>query len=176
MQFVTSPVFDKLCYVNISFCVVIELSQLSNNLIIRSFPSLSQGVLEIGKNPNSKSSRDWKPRLFVLKHYLTSGRSTLEYYKNTRKRWQKQPTKGILSLWPRFEISLAHLCSYKYTLALTTTEAGTIYLAANSAPGMNKWFYYIQTQHIMEPAPGGYSLAYCCMHMTHHTMVFGMQC
>ena len=156
--------------------MVIELSQLSNNLIIRSFPSLSQGVLEIGKNPNSKSSRDWKPRLFVLKHYLTSGRSTLEYYKNTRKRWQKQPTKGILSLWPRFEISLAHLCSYKYTLALTTTEAGTIYLAANSAPGMNKWFYYIQTQHIMEPAPGGYSLAYCCMHMTHHTMVFGMQC
>lgn len=115
--------------------------------------SHTQGILEISIKPDSRSAKDWKPRLFVLKHYSASGRSSLDYYKNTSKRWQKQSIKGVISLWPNFEISIAHLCSYKFTLKLATAEH-TVYLAASNATGMNKWYYFIQTQVKLNPTQG----------------------
>ena len=60
---------------------------------------------------------------------------------------------GVLSLWPYFEVSLAHQCSYKYTLKLATTES-VVYLASNSQGSMNKWLYHIQTQRVLEPNKG----------------------
>lgn len=108
-------------------------------------------MLEIGVKPDSKSSKDWTPRLFVLKHYTSTGRATLDYYKSTKKRWQKQSIKGVISLWPDFKLSIAHQCSYKYTLSLETPEQ-TVYLAAPSVVVMNRWYYFIQTQQILEPS------------------------
>ena len=52
--------------------------------------SLLQSILELGKNPLSSSGKDWKPRLCVLKRHGDTKRATLDYYKDTRKRWQKQ--------------------------------------------------------------------------------------
>ena len=121
--------------------------------IMRPLFTLWQGILEIGHNPDSKSSKDWKPRLFVLKRHPTSGRSSLDFYKSTSKRWQRQSIMGVLSLWPEFEISLAHQCSYKFTLRLTTAE-NVIYLASSNQSSMNKWLYHIQTQRILEPNRG----------------------
>lgn len=46
-----------------------------------------QGVLEVSK---SSSPKGWKPCLFVLKKHTDAQRSTLDYYKDTKKRWQKQ--------------------------------------------------------------------------------------
>ena len=124
--------------------------------LVFSAPFLShsnQGILELGYNVNSKSSKNWKPYLFVLKHDPSKKRSILDYYKNTSKRWQKQSAKGSIPLPESFELSLAHQCSYKYTLRLTASEK-TYYLACNSSQGMNKWFYWIQTQQIMVPTKG----------------------
>lgn len=88
-----------------------------------------------------------------MKFFPSSGRATLDFYKNTSKRWQKQTIKGVISLFPYFEISIAHQCSYKYTFKISTPE-GTVYLAASNSTAMNKWIYFIQTQKILEPTQG----------------------
>jgi len=51
----------------------------------------TQGVLEVSK---SSSHKGWKPCLFVLKKHTDAQRSTLDYYKDTKKRWQKQVSGG----------------------------------------------------------------------------------
>ena len=105
-----------------------------------------QGVLELGFNPESTTSRDWKPRLFVLKHDPKTKRSSLDFYKDTKKRWQKQVAKGIISLWPSFHLSLAHGSSYKFPLKLVTSDRQTYCLAAQDFQTMNTWFTHIQRQ------------------------------
>ena len=108
--------------------------------------TFTQGVLELGFNPESTSSRDWKPRLFVLKRDPKTKRSTLDFYKDTKKRWQKQVAKGLISLWPSFQLSLAHVCPYKFPIKLVTSDGQTFYMAAPNAHTMNTWYTYLQTQ------------------------------
>lgn len=103
-------------------------------------------MLELGFNPESTTSRDWKPRLFVLKHDPKTKRSTLDFYKDTKKRWQKQVAIGLISLWPSFRLSLAHSSSYKYPIKLVTSDGQTFCLAAPDCQTMNTWFTYIQAQ------------------------------
>lgn len=105
-----------------------------------------QGVLELGSNPESTTSRDWKSRLFVLKHDPKTKRSTLGIYKDTKKRWQKQVAKGLISLWPTFRLSLAHMSSYKFPMKLATSDGKTICLAAPDFQTMNVWYNHIQSQ------------------------------
>ena len=112
--------------------------------------------MELGYNVNSKSSKHWKPYLFVLKYDSSKERSVLDYYKNTNKRWQKQTAKGSIPLPELFELSLAHECSYKYSLQLGTPQ-GVHYLACNSPQSMNKWFYHIQTQQSMVLSRGAHT-------------------
>ena len=69
-----------------------------------SLASCLQGVIEIGTTPTSTSPKDWKPRLVVLKRQPGSKRASLDYYKDIRKRWQKQTPKGVISLWPWFQV------------------------------------------------------------------------
>lgn len=109
-----------------------------------------EGVIEISSNPASTSPKDWKPRLVVLKRQAGSKRASLDYYKDVRRRWQKQTAKGIISLWPWFQVSIAHNCSYKYPLKVTTSDH-VLYMAAPSLAVMNKWIYYIQTQRLLDP-------------------------
>lgn len=56
----------------------------------------TQGVLEVSK---SSSPKGWKPCLFVLKKHTDAQRSTLDYYKDTKKRWQKQVSGGRRGGW-----------------------------------------------------------------------------
>ena len=116
----------------------------SSLLSVSPFPS--QGVLELGFNPESSSSRDWRARLFVLKHDPRTNRATLDFYKDTKKRWQKQVAKGLISLWPSFRLSLAHVSSYKFPIKLVTSDGQTFYLAAPDFQTMNFWYSRIQTQ------------------------------
>lgn len=57
-------------------------------------------------------------------------------------------------LWPWFQVSLAHNCSHKYPLKLTNPDV-TIYISASSFSLMNRWFYHLQTQRIMDPQRKG---------------------
>lgn len=116
--------------------------------------SSCQGVLELGKNPTSTSRKDWKPRLFVLKWYATTDRSTLDYYKDTKKRWQKQDAVGVASLWPAFSVSLAHSCAYKFTIQLQTAES-VLYLACDTEDSMIQWLNQIQMQRKLDPPKPG---------------------
>lgn len=120
-------------------CVVVSFSCVK---IISNF----QGVLELGFNPESTTSRDWKARLFVLKHDPKTNRSTLDFYKDTKKRWQKQVAKGLVSLWPTFRLSLAHMSSYKFPMKLVTSDGQTFCLAAPDFQTMNVWYNQIQSQ------------------------------
>ena len=112
-----------------------------------------QGALELGKKPTSTARKDWKPRLFVLKWYPTTDRSTLDYYKDTKKRWQKQEAVGVVSLWPTFEVSLAHSCPYKFTIQLQTVE-NLLYLACDTEDDMMQWLNHIQMQRKLSPKSG----------------------
>ncbi len=85
---------------------------------------------------------------------METNHSTLSYYKDTRKKRQKQAPKGIVSLWPWFQLSLAHNCSHKFPLRLTNSEV-TVYLSAASFIMMNRWFFHLQTQRILEPQKKG---------------------
>lgn len=135
---------------------------------IKYFTLISQGILEIGSTIDSKSSKDWKSRLFVLKRHPTSGRSSLDFYKSISKRWQRQSIMGVISLWPEFEVSIAHQCPYKFSMKLITSES-VVYLATGSLASMNKWLYHIQTQRVIEPSRGiatyKYSIMYVCVYM-----------
>lgn len=117
-------------------------------LAVSYFPIVSfiQGVLELGFNPESTTSRDWKSRLFVLKHDPKTKRATLDFYKDTKKRWQKQVAKGLISLWPTFRLSLAHMSSYKFPIKLVTSDRQIFCLAAPDFQMMNVWYNKIQSQ------------------------------
>ena len=119
--------------------------QSNSSSYYRILPSI-QGVLELGFNPESTSSRDWKSRLFVLKHDPKTKRSTLDFYKDTKKRWQKQVAKGLISLWPTFRLSLAHMSSYKFPIKLVTSDGQTFCLATPDFQTMNVWYNQIQSQ------------------------------
>jgi len=107
--------------------------------------------LEKGKNRLSSSSKDWRPMLFVLKR--TSGVPMLYYYRDTKKRWQKQSPKGVVVLSPWFQVSIAHECSYKFGFILKHPE-GTLYLAANDDETMNRWLVNIQAQMTLNTKEG----------------------
>ena len=115
--------------------------------------SYIQGVLELGFNPESTTSRDWKSRLFVLKYDPQTKRSTLDFYKDTKKRWQKQVAKGFVSLSPSFRLSLAHMSSYKFPMKLVASDGQTFCLAAPDVQTMNVWYNHIQSQLSLDNLP-----------------------
>ena len=117
-----------------------------------------QGVLQLGSNPSSTSSKAWKSYLFVLKHDREAQISTLDYYRDVKKRWQKQEKRGSINLWPYFDLSLAHNCSYKFPLKITTTlgdRKEEYYLAAGSFDSMNKWCNSLQMTCYLVPSNRG---------------------
>jgi hypothetical protein len=118
-----------------------------------------QGILQLGKNPRNTSSRDWKSFLFVLKHDAELKRSTLDYYKDGNKRWQKQEKKGSIVLWPYFQVSLAHECSYQFPIKITDPNKKEFYLAASSFEVMNKWCNSLQRQSYLVPSTKGINYA-----------------
>lgn len=115
---------------------------------------LVQGELEKGKNGLSSASKDWRQLLFVLRR--TSDVPMLYYYRDTKKRWQKQTAKGVVVLSPWFYVSIAHECAYKFSFIIKHPE-GTIYLAAKDNDSMNSWLVNIQAQLILNTKEGTYN-------------------
>lgn len=106
-----------------------------------------EGTLQLAsRDPRSTSSKDWKSYLFVLKHEQARKRSVLDFFKDVNKRWQKQEKKGSIELWPYFQVSLAHNCSFKFPLKVTDGNKKEYYLAASSFEAMNKWCTTLQMQ------------------------------
>lgn len=118
-----------------------------------------QGILQLGKNPHSTSPKDWKAFLFVLKHDQELKKSSLDYYKDGNKRWQKQDRKGSIVLWPYFQVSLAHECSYQYPIKITDPNNKDFYVAAGSFEVMNKWCNSLQRQsYLVKSSTGEWEL------------------
>lgn len=89
--------------------------------------------------------------MFVLKR--SSGVPMLYYYRDTKKRWQKQSPKGVVVLSPWFHVSISHECSYKFSFTVKHPE-GTVYLAAKDDETMNNWLVNIQGQMILNTKEG----------------------
>ena len=89
--------------------------------------------------------------LFVLKR--SSGVPMLYYYRDTKKRWQKQTAKGVVVLSPWFHLSIAHECSYKFGFTIRYPE-GILYLAARDNDTMNNWLVNIQAQMTLNTKEG----------------------
>ncbi len=84
----------------------------------------------------------------------------LDYYKDKKKRWQKQDTVGVIPLFPSFKLSLAHECSFKFPLKLVASGQ-THYLSAADFRSMNAWFHHIQLARVLDkPKKGEYLFAY----------------
>lgn len=107
--------------------------------------------MEKGKNGLSSASKDWRQLLFVLKR--TSDVPMLYYYRDTKKRWQKQTPKGVIVLSPWFRVSIAHECAYKFSFVIKHPE-GIIYLAAKDNDSMNSWLVNIQAQLTLNTKEG----------------------
>lgn len=115
-----------------------------------------QGILQLGKDPHSTSPKDWKSFLFVLKHDRDLKKSVLDYYKDVNKRWQKQQRRGSIELWPFFQVSLAHNCSYQFPLKITDPNNKEHILSASSFELMNKWCNCLQMQsYLVRSSQGG---------------------
>ena len=100
--------------------------------------------------------------LFVLRR--SSNVPMLYYYRDTRKRWQKQSPKGIVVLSPWFHVSIVHECAYKFSFMITHPE-GIIYLAAKDNETMNTWIVNIQAQTTLNIKEGNaflYVLIWVC--------------
>ena len=114
-----------------------------------------QGVLHLGSKATSNSSKDWKKYLFVLKHHQDTKRSFLDYYHDSRKRWQKQEKKGSIELVSYCHVSLAHSCSYMFPLKISTVYNGELFLAASSCGAMNRWYNCLQMNFYLTPSSQG---------------------
>lgn len=94
----------------------------------------------------------------MLKHEQARKRSVLDFFKDVNKRWQKQEKKGSIELWPYFQVSLAHNCSFKFPLKVTDGNKKEYYLAASSFEVMNKWCTTLQMQSYLVHSSQGVSL------------------
>lgn len=73
------------------------------------------------------------------------------------KRWQKQEKRGSIELWPFFQVSLAHNCSYQYPLKVTDPNSKEHFMAAGSFELMNKWCNSLQRQsYLVRSNKGGW--------------------
>lgn len=100
--------------------------------------------------------------LFVLKR--SQGVPMLYYYRDVKKRWQKQTPKGVVVLSPWLQVSIAHECSYKFSFTIKHPE-GTVYLAAKDNDTMNNWIVNIQAQMTLNTKEGMYVCYYIYTNM-----------
>ena len=82
--------------------------------------------------------KEWRRRHFVLKHLLASDVRCLEYYKDKSWRSGKHDPKGVLHLYPGFDVAKVHDSKRKFVFDVKTVEH-TFRLAASSVDSMNQW-------------------------------------
>ena len=121
--------------------------------------------MHLGRKATSTSSKDWKGYLFVQKYCQDTKSSFLDYYRDSKKRWQKQQKSGSIEL-NFYCVSLAHNCSYQFPLKIITKKEGELYLAASTFGAMNKWYNCLQMNCYLVPSAQGrcHYISVCYIH------------
>ena len=110
-----------------------------------------QGPLEkcAGTEFEGHGKRDWKRRHFVLKHVLASNIRSLEFYPAGTKNWRKVEPKGVLTLYPGFEVVKVHEPKRQFVFDIKTVDH-ILRLAAHSKDELNKWILILEKESIGE--------------------------
>ncbi|XP_032235527.2 uncharacterized protein LOC116617174 [Nematostella vectensis] len=108
---------------------------------------LLEGYLEKCSTAEDHGKRDWKKRYFVYKHFLASSIKCLEYYKD--RNWRRQEPKGVLTLYPGYEVMKIHDPKRKFAFDIKTVEH-TFRLSAHSEEEENNWILLLEKENIVK--------------------------
>ena len=105
----------------------------------------SQGILD--KCTVEHGKKDWKRRHFVFKHILASNIRSLEFYPAATKNWRKSEPKGVLALYPGYEVLKVHEPRRNFVFEIKTFDH-TYRLAAHSEDELNQWILILERESI----------------------------
>lgn len=105
----------------------------------------SQGILD--KCTVEHGKKDWKRRHFVFKHILASNIRSLEFYPAATRNWRKSEPKGILALYPGYEVLKVHEPRRNFVFEIKTVDH-TYRLAAHSEDELNQWILILEKESI----------------------------
>ena len=110
--------------------------------------SFRQGTLE--KCTHEHGKKDWKRRHFVFKHILASNIRSLEFYAvGNSKNWRTAEPKGVLALYPGYEIIKVQEPKRHFVFEIKTVDH-TYRLAAHSEDELNEWILILERESIGE--------------------------
>lgn len=107
---------------------------------------LFEGTLD--KCTFEHGKKDWKRRHFVFKHILSSNIRSLEFYAAGAKNWRKSEPKGVLALYPGYEIVKVHEPKRHFVFEIKTVDH-TYRLAAHSEDELNQWILVLERESIV---------------------------
>ncbi|KAL9989645.1 hypothetical protein ACROYT_G004212 [Oculina patagonica] len=107
---------------------------------------LFEGTLD--KCTYEHGKKDWKRRHFVFKHILASNIRSLEFYAVGTKNWRKTEPKGVLALYPGYEILKVHEPKRPFAFEIKTVEHA-YRLAAHSEDELNQWILILERESIV---------------------------
>lgn len=107
---------------------------------------LFEGTLD--KCTYEHGKKDWKRRHFVFKHILASNIRSLELYAAGTKNWRKTEPKGVLALYPGYEILKIHEPKRPFAFEIKTVDHA-YRLAAHSEDELNQWILILERESIV---------------------------
>lgn len=107
---------------------------------------LFEGHLD--KYTNEHGKKDWKRRYFVFKHILASNIRSLEFYAAGTKHWRKTEPKGVLALYPGYEILKFHDPKKHFVFEIKAVDH-TYRLAAHSEDELKKWILILERESVV---------------------------
>ncbi|PFX28156.1 uncharacterized protein LOC111326613 [Stylophora pistillata] len=108
---------------------------------------LHEGTLE--KCTHDHGKKDWKRRYFVFKHILASNIRSLEFYSvGNSKNWRTAEPKGVLALYPGYEIIKVHEPKRHFVFEIKTIDH-TYRLAAHSEDELNQWIVVLERENVV---------------------------
>lgn len=107
---------------------------------------LFEGTLD--KCTVEHGKKDWKRRRFVFKHILDSNIRSLEFYATGTKNWRKAEPKGVLALYPGYEVLKVSEPKRRFVFEIKTVDH-THRLAAHSEDELNQWILVLERESIV---------------------------
>ncbi|XP_068727052.1 uncharacterized protein [Montipora capricornis] len=108
---------------------------------------LFEGNLE--KCTYDHGKKDWKRRYLVFKHILASNIRSLEFYASGTKNWKKAEPKGVLALYPGYEVLKVQEAKKQFVFEIKAVDH-TYRLAAHSEDELNQWVLVLERESIVD--------------------------
>lgn len=83
----------------------------------------------------------------MFKHILASNIRSIEFYPAAAKNWRKSEPKGVLALYPGYEVLKVHEPRRNFVFEIKTVDH-TYRLAAHSEDELNQWIHILERESI----------------------------